>query len=112
MRYAIALLALAIGAQAADIPIGLGNVKVKTAQQPAVIEWVNAQADLYTNTYEVVEGVTNTVPVVIPETPKEKVTRCFRATARKAIRKAVMDSATARAVHAAKQTEAFDDVED
>jgi len=66
-------------------------------------------ANLYTNGIEVVDGVTNVVQVVIPETPRQKVTRCFKQKAREAIRKAVRDVARANAVRAAKAVSVFDE---
>ena len=94
---------------AADIPISLGNIVVKDAQQPAVIAWLATESNLYTNGIEVVDGETNTVKMLVSETPKQKAARCMKAKARAAIRKAVSDVEAANAVRAVKQKKAFDE---
>jgi len=90
----IAILCAATVARAADIPVDLGTVTIPDERIEDVQLWLAAQRPLTTNTYQVVtndigggetEVVTNTVPVVIPETPKEKGTRIMRRIARRAI---------------------------
>ena len=111
MKYIIiAIAAIAISAQAADIDVQLGAVTVKDTHQPDVLTWLATQAPLTEQVVEVVDGVTQTNTVVVAEEPKAKATRCMRAVARQAIKKAVRDVKQANAVHEAKQAEVFEDV--
>ena len=82
---------------AADVPVELGTVTIPDASLDKAMLWLDAQPNLYTNTTVVTTNdvggsnliVTNTVAVVIPETPKVKATRTMRRIAREAILKDV-----------------------